>query len=112
MPRRWIDPRTGEVKVEDRRYGGDVRRCAADAEVEFAHKTGLVPSAGADAGIVTALPGKKPRRYVVSVFSNLGCTWVDFVGAYGGACRYTQKLATLGAEIDALMTKTAGRPTG
>ncbi|WP_157018184.1 serine hydrolase [Cryptosporangium arvum] len=111
VPSRWVDPETGEVEVEDRRYGGDVRRCAADAEVEFAHKTGLVPSAGADAGIVTALPGRAPRRYVVSVFSNLGCTWVDFVGAYGGACRYTQKLATLGAEIDALMTKTAGRPT-
>ncbi|GAA0259918.1 serine hydrolase [Cryptosporangium japonicum] len=111
VPGRWIDPRSGEVRVEKRTYGGDVRRCAADAEVEFAHKTGLVPSAGADAGIVTALPGRPPRRYVVSVFSNLGCTWVDFVGAYGGDCRYTQKLATLGAEIDALMTKTAGRPT-
>ncbi|MFG1924172.1 serine hydrolase [Cryptosporangium sp. NPDC048952] len=108
---RWIDPESGEVRVEKRRYSGDVRRCVADAEVDFAHKTGLVPSAGADAGIVTALPGKAPRRYVVSVFTNLGCTWVDFVGAYGGECRYTQKLATLGAEIDALMTKTAGRPT-
>lgn len=111
VPTRWIDPLTGEVRVEDRTYGGDVRRCAAEAEVVFAHKTGLVPSAGADAGIVSSLPGAPPRRYVVAVFSNLGCTWADQVGAYGGACRYTQKLATLGAEIDALMTKSAGRPT-
>ncbi|GAA3382137.1 serine hydrolase [Cryptosporangium minutisporangium] len=111
VPTRWTDRATGQVRVEDRRYTGDVRKCADDAEVEFAHKTGLVPSAGADAGIVTALPGAKPRRYVVSVFTNLGCTYVDFVGAYGGQCRYTQKLATLGAAIDALMTTTAGRPT-
>ena len=112
VPERWIDPVTGVVKVEDRVYGGDVRRCADEAQVEFAHKTGLVLSAGADAGIVTALPGAKPRRYVVAVFSNLGCAYVDFVGAYGGQCRYTQKLATLGAAVDALMTKTAGRSTG
>lgn len=111
VPARWVDPASGEVAVENRRYGGDVRRCAADAEVVFAHKTGLVPSAGADAGIVTSLPGAPPRRYVVSVFTNLGCTWVDFVGAHGGACRYTQKLATLGAEIDTLMTRIAGQPT-
>ncbi|SHM53008.1 serine hydrolase [Cryptosporangium aurantiacum] len=111
VPKRWIDPATGVVHVEDRTYRGDVRKCADDAEVEFAHKTGLVPSAGADAGIVTALPGAKPRRYVISVFSNLGCTYVDFVGAYDGACRYTEKLATLGAAVDALMTKTAGRAT-
>ena len=111
VAQRWVDPATGAVSVHGRAFGGDIRPCNASAEVEFAHKTGLVPSAGADVGVVTALPGAPPRRYVVAVFSNLGCTLVDSAAPTDGTCRYTGKLATLGAGIDALMTYAAARST-
>ncbi|TQS40264.1 serine hydrolase [Cryptosporangium phraense] len=109
VPSRWIDTSTGIVSVAGRVWSGDVRGCAGDAQVEFDHKTGLVESAGADAGIVTALPGRRPRHYVVAVFSNLGCRYADHVGAHGGVCRYTEKLATLGAAIDRLMIEARSR---
>ncbi|MFI5954687.1 serine hydrolase [Cryptosporangium sp. NPDC051539] len=109
VPSRWIDTSTGVVSVGGRLWAGDVRACAGDAQVEFDHKTGLVESAGADAGIVTALPGHLPRHYVVAVFSNLGCRYADYLGAHGGVCRYTEKLATLGAAIDRLMIEARSR---
>lgn len=111
VPTRWIDPADGTVSVEGRNYRGDVRGCNARAEVTFAHKTGLVDLAGADAGIVTSLPGARPRRYVVVVFSTLGCRFGDAAlkasgrsPCSGSGIYYSEKLARLGQRIDRLLT--------
>jgi hypothetical protein len=111
VAKRWIAPKSGLVAVHGRIYAGDVRSCNRYAQVEFAHKTGLTLNAGADVGIVTALPGAAPRHYVVAVFSNLGCRLIDASAVEDGGCHYTAKLATLGAGIDKLMTYAAARTT-
>jgi hypothetical protein len=116
VPARWINPANGTVNVHGRAYGRDVRPCNARAEVVFAHKTGLVDNAGADAGIVTSLPGAPERRYIVAVFSNLGSRFGDARPASGcaGLCRmagvpYSEKFAGLGRAIDDLLTREARR---
>lgn len=104
-PPRWIDPVTGAVTVGGRIFSADSRPCDAAAEVLFAHKTGLADTTGADAGIVTALPGKPWRSYIVVVHSNLGYRYIDpDRPADAGPVQYTQKLARLGHAIDALVT--------
>lgn len=106
-PDRWINA-DGTMTVNGRVYGQDVRPCNANAEVTFAHKTGYVDTAGGDAGIVTSLPGKSERRYIVVVHSNLGDRYIDPnrpadpPGVY--PVRYTEKFGKLGHQIDALMT--------
>jgi hypothetical protein len=106
---RWLDPATGAMRVPGREYGPDVRPCNARAEVTFAHKTGLVDESGADAGVVTSLPGAAPRRYIVAVFSNLGCRFADpRLAADGSPCsrggvRYSEKFAGLGKRIDDML---------
>jgi hypothetical protein len=86
----------------------DVRPYNRRAEVEFAHKTGLTSQAGADAGIVTSLPGAPERRYVVAVFTNLGQRFADAhkppnrPGVF--AVARSEKLAKLGCRIDEIMT--------
>ncbi len=108
VPERWIDPADGTVTVDYRVYGQDVRPCNRRAEVEFAHKTGLSNQAGADAGIVTSLPGAPQRRYVVAVFTNLGQRFADAhkpadpSGIY--PVSYSEKLANLGRRIDEIVT--------
>jgi hypothetical protein len=103
-PQRWINPADGTVTVEGRVYGQDVRPCNAAAEVTYAHKTGLVDTAGGDAGIVRSLPGEKSRRYIVVVHSNLGTRYIDPnrppdpPGIFPVA--YSEKFALLGAAID------------
>lgn len=73
---RWVQPHSGSVLTYDDDqvidFSYDVRPCVAAAQVEFAHKTGLISVTGADAGIVTALPGQDGRRYVVAVQSSVG----------------------------------------
>ncbi len=106
---RWINPADGTMKVDHRVYGQDVRPCQTTAEVEYLHKTGLVDTAGNDAGIVNNLPGKARRHFIVVVHSNLGDRYSDAnrpadpPGIYPVA--YTEKYATLGAAIDKLVTK-------
>lgn len=109
--RRWVDPRSGSVSVPGRTFGGqDVRPCDADAEVSYAHKTGLVRLAGADAGVVTSLPGAPPRRYVVAVFSSLGTRYGD-ARPPASWVPSTQRLARLGQRIDTILTeRAAARP--
>jgi beta-lactamase class A len=111
VPQRWIAAATGTVSVHGRHYKRDVRPCNAAAEVTFAHKTGLVDDAGADAGIVTSLPGAPQRRYIVAIFSNLGFGFGDAKASPGcvgvcstGGVQYSEKFARLGARIDALLT--------
>lgn len=116
VPDRWIDPITGIVGVpqEGVFYANDVRPCNAQAEVTFLHKTGLTTNAGSDAGIVTSLPGKPYRHYVIAVTSNLGYRYGDpelrslipnpcFNGAVDYIC-YTERLAKLGGAIDAALS--------
>lgn len=106
VPRRWIGP-DGTVKVGDAVYDRDVRPCNETAEVTFAHKTGWVDTAGADAGIVKSLPGEDERDYIVVVFGSLGMDHVDAArpadvpGVF--PVLYTQKYALLGKEIDTIM---------
>ena len=102
--------------MDGRDYLGDVRTCNPRAEVTFAHKTGLVKQSGADAGIVTSLPGAPPRRYVVAVFSSLGCRYGDAAlrasgrtPCKGSGIYYSEKFARLGQRIDRLLT--VGPPT-
>jgi hypothetical protein len=108
VPQRWIDPADGTVTIDGCLYGQDVRPCNAAAEVTFAHKTGLVDTAGGDAGIVRSLPRKQSRRYIVAVHSNLGTRYVDPdrppdpPGILPVA--YSEKYALLGREIDRIVT--------
>jgi hypothetical protein len=109
VPSRWIDA-DGTVTVDGIPYGQDVRPCNASAQVTFAHKTGLTENYGSDAGIVSALPGQDGRRYIVTVFTNVGYRYSDasqaatdgfpcFTGL--GIC-YSEKFAQLGKAIDDL----------
>ena len=117
VPDRWIAAKNGTVTVHGRQYMRDVRPCNARAEVTFAHKTGLVDDAGADAGIVTSLPGAPQRRYIVAIFTNMGSRYGDARPAPGcvGTCTvrgvfYSEKFARLGARIDALLTPATAAP--
>ncbi|EYF05602.1 Hypothetical protein CAP_3150 [Chondromyces apiculatus DSM 436] len=108
MPPRWIH-RDGSVNVDELRRSTDARPCNASAEVAFAHKTGLTLNYGSDAGIVTGIPGRARRHYLVALVSNLGYRYTDAEHAGGplpclakGVC-YTQRIPALGARLDALM---------
>lgn len=111
---RWINPANGHVVVEGTDYGVDIRTANANAEVEFAHKTGLTFNYGADAGIVTSLPGKPFRHYIIAFIANLGYRYADEVFA-GRATfpandpvspiAYTQGIPALGKAIDEAVTK-------
>lgn len=110
VPGRWIDPSDGTVTIHGIPYGHDVRPCNETAEVKFMHKTGLTENYGSDAGIVKALSGEDGRRYIVTVFTNLGYRYSDASQAdsdgkpcfNSGVC-YTEKFAILGKAIDDLM---------
>jgi hypothetical protein len=108
-PARWINPTTGTMTVDGRVYGQDVRPCQDLAEVTYAHKTGLVDTAGNDAGIVRNLPGKACRHFIVVIHSNLGDRYIDVnrpadpPGIYPVA--YTEKYGKLGRAIDQLVTR-------
>lgn len=111
VPARWVSD-DGTVRVDGIDYECDVRPCNATAEVDFAHKTGLTENYGADAGIVTALPGQDGRRYVVAVFTNLGYRYTDVdrpddpgTGPSETGVCYSQKFAELGHAIDDLMRR-------
>ncbi|HEX5749163.1 MAG TPA: hypothetical protein VFZ09_23170 [Archangium sp.] len=85
----------------------DVRPCNAEAEVRFAHKTGLSSGLGGGAGIVRGLRGNE-RHSLIALTSNLGYRYTarslserspsPCLGA--GLC-YTQRIATLGRTWDA-----------
>jgi hypothetical protein len=138
MPERWIDleGRPGVAigrGLTDRlldggapssdEQGADVRQCNREAEVTFAHKTGLTENFASDVGIVRGIPGRARRHYIVSFFSNLGYRYTDADKASSadpchelGIC-YTQRIAGLGAAIDAAMRaslepRTAGTDAG
>ncbi|GAA1683993.1 hypothetical protein GCM10009765_36720 [Fodinicola feengrottensis] len=106
---RWINPADGTMTVDGRVYGQDVRPCQATAQVTFAHKTGLDTTAGNDAGIVTSLPGKAGRHFIVVVNSNLGDRYIDTnrtadpPGIY--PVQYTEKYGLLGKAIDQFVTR-------
>jgi hypothetical protein len=109
---RWIQADSGSVLTYDGDlvidFFYDVRPCVAQAEVEFAHKTGLISVAGADAGIVTALPGEDGRRYVVAVQSSVGYRYgaPDWATSTPDACEgspyvcYPPAFGRLGKAID------------
>jgi len=108
VPARFLDPQTGGATVQGVAYGRDVRPCNAAAEVQFLHKTGLTWNYAADAGLVEALPGKPPRRYVIALLSSAGTRYLD--PELGGATRHpcgerqrcvSRKLSGIGAAVDA-----------
>jgi Beta-lactamase enzyme family len=105
-PSRWVET-DGTMAVGDAVYGQDVRPCDAVAEVDYAHKTGWVDTAGSDAGVVRSLPGKEKRNYVVVVFGNLGTDYVDHGRPADppglSPVLYTQKYAELGRAIDGIV---------
>lgn len=108
MPARWIGA-DGTVTLDELRRPRDARPCNAAAEVLFAHKTGQTLNYGSDAGIVTGLPGRARRHYIVALFTNLGYRYADRERTGGplpclaeGVC-YTQRIPALGARIDALL---------
>ena len=115
---RWINPTNGHVVAEGGDWGVDIRAANAQAEVSFAHKTGLTFNYGSDAGIVTALPGKPFRHYVVAFLGNLGQRYTDESFAANKKFPadenipplvYTQKIPALGKAIDAAVTKLSAR---
>ncbi len=106
---RWINPTNGIVLVAGVNFGVDVRPGNAAAEVTFAHKAGLTYNYASDAGIVTSLPGKPFRRYIIAFLSNLGYRYVDEAfadrtkGPYAdpvSPISYTQRIPALARAID------------
>ena len=111
---RWINPTNGHVVIGSTDYGVDIREANENAEVMFAHKTGWTFNYGSDAGIVTSLPGKPFRHYVVAFIANLGNRYADEVfasrtnfPAFDKMCPigYTQRMPALGAAIDSAVTE-------
>ena len=111
---RWINPTNGHVVIGSTDYGVDIREANTNAEVMFAHKTGWTFTYGSDAGIVTSLPSKPFRHYVVAFIANLGNRYADEVFASRtnfpafdkvGPIVYTQRMPALGAAIDDAVTK-------
>jgi hypothetical protein len=106
---RWINPTNGHVVVGGTDYGADIRESNAKAEVNFAHKTGWTFNYGSDAGIVTSLPGKPFRHYVIAILANLGERYADEEFAdrktfpandRGNPISYTQRIPALGKAMD------------
>lgn len=106
---RWINPANGVVMLPGINYGVDVRRSNVRAEVTFAHKTGLTYNYASDAGIVTSLPGRPFRRYIIVFLGNTGYRYTDEVfanrtrGPYAdpvSPISYTQRIPALGRAID------------
>jgi beta-lactamase class A len=106
---RWINPANGHAVVEGTDYGVDVRMANAKAGVDFAHKTGLSFNYASDAGIVTSLPGRPFRHYVIAFIANLGNRYADEVFAARATfpvndpvslIAYTQRIPALGKAID------------
>jgi hypothetical protein len=92
----------------------DVRQGNAQAEVTFAHKSGMTYNYGSDAGIVKSLPGRPFRHYTIAILTNLGYRYVDEVFAdrtrspYADSVSpisYTQRIPGLGRAIDQAMAK-------
>lgn len=111
---RWINPTNGHVIVGGADYGVDIRAINSQAEVNFAHKTGMTFTYGSDAGIVTSLPGKPFRHYVVAFIANLGNRYADEVFATRttfpafdsvSPIVYTQRVPALGKAIDDMVTR-------
>jgi beta-lactamase class A len=116
---RWIDRTNGHVIIHDKEegkidFGVDIRAPNPQAEVMFAHKTGLTFNYGSDAGIVTSLPGKPFRHYVIAFSANLGHRYADEIFANRktfpafdpvSAIVYTQKIPALGKAIDDALVK-------
>src|ERR1035437_6583260 len=111
---RWINPTNGHVGVAGEDFGVDIRALNPQAEVSFAHKTGLTFNYGSDAGIVTSLPGKPFRHYVIAFLGNLGNRCADEVFAARttfpafdeiSPVAYTQRIPALGKAIDDVLIK-------
>jgi beta-lactamase class A len=111
---RWINSANGHVVVDGKDFGVDIRAANAQAEVSFAHKTGETFNYGSDAGIVTSLPGKPFRHYVVAFLANLGTRYADEAFASRttfpafdeiGPVAYTQRIPALGKAIDDALTE-------
>ena len=111
---RWINPTNGHVVVEGQDYGVDIRAANAKAGVNFAHKTGLTFNYGSDAGIVTSLPGRPFRHYIIALIGNLGHRYADEVFATRtnmpvfdavSPIAYTQRIPALGRAMDEAVTK-------
>ena len=111
---RWINPTNGHVVVAGEDFGVDIRALNPQAEVSFAHKTGLTFNYGSDAGIVTSLPGKPFRHYVIAFLGNLGNRCADEVFAARttfpafdeiSPVAYTQRIPALGKAIDDVLIK-------
>ena len=111
---RWINPTNGHVVLEGQDYGVDIRAANAQAEVNFAHKTGLTFNYGSEAGIVTSLPGKPFRHYIIAFLGNLGYRYADEVFAArtnfpafdaNSPIAYTQRIPALGKAIDNALIK-------
>jgi beta-lactamase class A len=111
---RWINPTNGHVVVAGEDFGVDIRGSNARAGVNFAHKTGLTFNYGSDAGIVTSLPGKPFRHYVIAFLANLGNRYADepFAARTNfpafdavSPIAYTQRIPALGKAIDDAVTK-------
>jgi beta-lactamase class A len=115
---RWISPTNGHVVADGTDFGVDIRAANAQAEVAFAHKTGLTFNYGSDAGIVKSLPGKPFRHYVVALLANLGQRYADDIFAANKKfpadanvppLAYTQKIPALGKAIDDAVTKLSAK---
>jgi hypothetical protein len=116
---RWINPTNGHVVVAGIDYGVDVRAANEQAEVIYRHKTGMTFNYGSDAGIVSSLPGKPFRHYVIAIIGNVGNRYADEVFATRatfpafdpvGPITYTQRVPALGKAIDDAVTRlTAAR---
>lgn len=105
LPARWVAP-DGSVNVAGNSMSDNADPCNAEAEVFFAHKTGLTLNFGSAAGIVKGIPGKANRHYIISFFSNLGYRYTDEDKesgpnpCYGLGICYTQRIPAMARALD------------
>jgi hypothetical protein len=113
---RWIHPTNGTVQLDGLNYGVDIRPFNHLAAVLFAHKTGLTFNYASDAGIVTSLPGKPRRHYIVAFQANLGYRYADEAFAAAttppwtntlAPINYTQRIPAFGRALDEGLTRLA-----
>lgn len=122
LPQRWFGVGGQQVIVktdtQERRYSSDARLCQEEADVIFAHKTGLSENYGSAAGIVKGIRERgASRHYCIAFFSNLGYRYTTtgqpgdppFASGEERGIWYPQTIARMAAYLDQGIQKWVGK---
>jgi hypothetical protein len=122
LPQRWLSVGGQQVIVktdtQERRYSLDARLCQGEADVIFAHKTGLSENYGSAAGIVKGIRERgASRHYCIAFFSNLGYRYTTtqqpgdppFASGEARGIWYPQTIPRMAAYLDQGIQKWVGK---